>query len=43
MVGWQKTVVIIGAALAIIAQFWGAEYYLPLIGGVLVLIGALVK
>ena len=40
---WQKTAVLIGALLAIVGQFWGANYYLPLIGGVLVLIGALVK
>ena len=38
---WQKWLIIIGAIIAIIGQFAGG-YYLPLIGGVLALIGALV-
>jgi len=40
---WQKWAIIIGAIVAIIGQWWGTNYYLPVIGGVLVLIGALVK
>ena len=41
--GWQKTVIIIGGIVAIVGQFWGMSYYLPLIGGVLALLGSLVK
>jgi len=46
--GWQKTVIIIGALAAIVGQFWGGpgmspDIYLPLIGGVLVLLGTFVK
>jgi len=45
---WQKTAVLIGALAAIVSQWWGGpgsatNLYLPLIGGVLVLIGTLVK
>ncbi len=40
---WQKTAIIIGGILAVIGQFWGANYYLPLIGGVLALLGGLIK
>jgi len=47
MVEWQKTVIVIGGLIAIVGQFWGGSaptnYYLPLIGGVLALIGALIK
>ena len=46
MTGWQRTVVIIGGALAVISQFWTAgvdTFYLPLIGGALVLVGTFVK
>ena len=39
MAGWQKWAVIVGAVIAIIGQWWGAEYYLPAIGGVIALIG----
>jgi len=30
----KKNIVLLGAIIAIIGQFWGADYYLPLIGGV---------
>lgn len=43
MAGWQKSAVVIGALLAIIAQWWGMDYYLSVIGGVLVLLGTFVK
>ncbi len=33
----------IGGILAIIGQFWGMDYYLPLIGGVLALLSLLIK
>lgn len=42
---WQTWVIAIGGVVAIVGQFWGGpgadqNYYLPLIGGVLALIGA---
>lgn len=37
----QQWLVVLGGVVAIIGQFWGADYYLPLIGGALTLIGAL--
>jgi hypothetical protein len=40
---WQKWAIIVGGVLAIIGQWKGGDIYLPAIGGVLVLIGALVK
>lgn len=40
---WQKWAIIIGGLLAVVGQWWGMEYYLPLIGGVLALLGGLVK
>jgi len=43
MKNWQKWFVVVGGIVAVIGQFWGAGYYLPLIGGVLALIGGLVK
>ncbi len=30
---WKKWVIIAGGVVAVIGQFWGFEYYLPLIGG----------
>jgi len=39
---WKKWAVIVGGLVAVVGQFWGMEYYLPLIGGVLALIGGLV-
>jgi len=39
----KKWLVLIGALVAIVGQFWGFEYYLPLIGGVLALIGWFMK
>jgi len=39
---WQKIVIIIGGIVAVIGQFFGANYYLPLIGGILALIGGLI-
>jgi hypothetical protein len=38
-----KWLVIIGGLLAVISQFWGANYYLALIGGILALIGGFLK
>jgi len=42
MQNWQKWAVIVGGIVAIVGQFWGMEYYLPVIGGVLALLGGLV-
>ena len=39
----KKVIVVVGALLAIVGQFWGAGYYLPLIGGVIALIGGLMN
>jgi len=36
-----KLLIIIGGIVAIIGQFYGAEYYLPLIGGAVAVIGGL--
>ena len=36
-----KLLIIIGGIIAIIGQFFGAEYYLPLIGGAIAVIGGL--
>ncbi len=37
----SKLIVLIGGIVAIIGQFWGADYYLPLIGGAIAVIGGL--
>lgn len=36
-----KLLILIGGIVAIIGQFYGAEYYLPLIGGAIAVIGGL--
>ncbi len=33
MEAWQKWLVILGGVVAVVGQFWGSEFYLPLIGG----------
>jgi hypothetical protein len=38
---WGKWTALVGAIIAIVGQFWGATYFLPLIGGVVALVGAL--
>ena len=35
---YQKQLVLLGGVLAVVGQFWGATYYLPLVGGALTLI-----
>ena len=46
---WQKWAIIVGGILAVIGQWWGAgtnagpNLFLPLIGGVLALLGGLIK
>jgi len=37
----SKVIILIGGIVAIIGQFWGADYYLPLIGGAVAVIGGL--
>jgi len=39
----KKAIILIGGALAVIGQFLGASYYLPLIGGALAIVGGLMK
>lgn len=44
MEAWHKWLVVLGGVLAVIGQFWGADYYLPLIGGaVAAIVGLLMK
>lgn len=38
---WGKWTALVGAIIAIIGQFRGADFFLPLIGGVVALVGAL--
>ena len=40
---WQMWVGTLGGLLAVIGQFWGANWYLSLIGGVLALLALWVK
>ncbi|MBA7597713.1 hypothetical protein ES703_04719 [subsurface metagenome] len=37
----SKLLIIIGGIVAIVGQFYGADYYLPLIGGAVAVIGGL--
>lgn len=46
MAGWQGWLALIGGIVAIIGQWWGANYFLSAIGGILALIagiGAMVQ
>jgi hypothetical protein len=44
MDAWKKWVVVLAGLVAAVGQFWGAEYYLPLVGGVVALVvGLLLK
>ncbi|HLA22940.1 MAG TPA: hypothetical protein VJZ93_00170 [Candidatus Nanoarchaeia archaeon] len=38
---WKVWAAGVGGVVAIVGQFWGANYYLPLIGGALALISAI--
>ena len=33
MEAWQKWLVVLGGVVAVVGQFLGSEFYLPLIGG----------
>jgi hypothetical protein len=39
----QKLLVIGGGVIAVVGQFWGAMYFLPLIGGALAVIGGFME
>ena len=41
MVSNPKLLIMLGGIVAIIGQFYGADYYLPLIGGAVAVIGGL--
>lgn len=41
MTSSSKLLIIIGGIVAIVGQFYGADYYLPLIGGAVAIIGGL--
>ena len=43
MEGWQKWTMVVAGVVAVIGQFWGANYYLPLIGGAVAAIVALMS
>ena len=43
MADTKKLLVLIGGIVAVIGQWWGMDYYLPLIGGALAIIGGLMK
>jgi|TARA_B100000315_G_C14563543_1_gene581747 hypothetical protein len=43
MEDWQKWVTVLGGVVAVVGQFWGANYYLPLIGGAVAAIVALIS
>jgi len=38
---WKKWAVVLGGVAAAVGQFWGANYYLPLIGGAVAAVVAL--
>jgi hypothetical protein len=38
---WKKWVIVLGGVVAVVGQFWGANYYLPLIGGAVAAVFAL--
>tara|TARA_Y100000310_G_scaffold161721_1_gene161630 strand:+ start:13553 stop:13687 length:135 start_codon:yes stop_codon:yes gene_type:complete len=39
---WKKWVIVVGGVAAAVGQFWGANYYLPLVGGAAAAVAALV-
>ena len=41
MDAWMNWLIFIAGLVAIVGQFWGAAYYLPLIGGVVTAVVAL--
>ena len=43
MADWKKWAIVAGGVVAVVGQFWGAEYYLPLVGGAVAAVVALLK
>lgn len=43
MESWHKWLIVLGGILAVIGQFWGINYYLPLIGGAVAAIVGLLQ
>lgn len=41
MANTTKILVILGGLIAIVGQWWGVNYYLPLAGGLIAVIGGL--
>jgi len=39
---WKKWVIVVAGVVAAVGQFWGMNYYLPLIGGAVAAVVALV-
>lgn len=39
---WKKWVIVLGGVVAAVGQFWGSEWYLPLIGGAVAAVVALI-
>ena len=43
MAEYGKWIAIVGGLIAIVGQFWGIDYYLPLIGGVIAILGGIIS
>ena len=44
MESWHKWLIVLGGIVAVVGQFWGDNYYLPLIGGaVAAIVGLLLQ
>ena len=43
MAGWQHWAVIVGGIFAIVNHWYGSDFFLGVIGGVLVLLGAFMQ
>ena len=41
MAGWQSWLALLGGIIALISQWWGADIWLPAIGGALAIIGGI--
>ena len=39
---WKKWVIVVAGLVAVVGQFWGMQYYLPLIGGAVAAVLALI-
>ena len=42
MEDWKKWVIVLGGVVAAVGQFWGSQWYLPLIGGAAAAVVALI-